>query len=241
MLCAVITNRALSAAGALLTAAVLLISCSSTTKGQGSAEVSATTASSTPDFPIAPATSEQPVETTTHAANTSASSTIHPAPPAPVRTVTVNTADGMHYLVKIWWDVRNRTCFDHAYGSIVTFLTTHPCNGLHRLLGTTTVGGRPVAFAESATGFPGTPRNLYGEAGKFAQLEQADGTGSINDLLREGYRLPDGPTSIPAGEAFNVLGQDQGVTVWDAWYLDGATPTNDPPLMKMTEDLFLRV
>ena len=224
-----------------LAAAALVAGCASTTNGRGGAEVpTSATSSTTPDFPIAPATSEPPLEATTPVASTSATSTIHPAPPTPVRTVTVNTHEGTVYLVKIWWDVRNRTCFDHAYGTIVNFLTTHPCSGLERYLATTTVNGRPVAFAESATGFPGTPRNLYGEAGRFSELEQANGTGSLNDLLREGYRLPSGPTSIPPGEAFNVLGQDQGVTVWDAWYLDGATPTNDPALIKMTQDLFLQ-
>jgi hypothetical protein len=37
-----------------------------------------------------------------------------------------------------------------------------------------------------------------------------------------------------------VLGQDEGVTIWDVWYLDGPTPDNDKALIKMTEDLFLR-
>jgi predicted small secreted protein len=240
MLCAVMIDRIRLAGAGLVAAAALLAGCTSTTSGHGAAEVPTTAASSTPDFPIAPATSEPPTETTTQAASTSATSTIHPAPPAPVRTVTVNTHEGTPYVVKIWWDVQDRTCFDHAYGSIVNFLTSHPCSGLERFLATTTVNGRPVGFAESETGFPGTSRNLYGEAGKFAELEQADGTGSLNDLLREGYRLPSGPTSVPAGEAFNVLGQDQGVTVWDAWYLDGPTPTNDQALIKMTQDLFLQ-
>lgn len=240
MLCAVIVNRALLAAAVVLATAAVTGGCTSTTSGHGAAEAPTTSVSSTPDFPSAPAPSESPVETTTPAAGTSATSTIHPAPPVPARTVTVNTHEGDVYLVKIWWDVHNRTCFDHAYGSIVSFLTTHPCGGLERILATTTVNGRPVAFAESLTGFPGSPHNLYGDAGRFIQLEQADGTGSLNDLLREGYRLPSGPTSVPAGEAFNVLGQDQGVTVWDVWYLDGSTPTNDPALIKMTQDLFLQ-
>jgi hypothetical protein len=29
------------------------------------------------------------------------------------------------------------------------------------------------------------------------------------------------------------------VTVWDAWYLDGPTASNDPALLKMIEDMFL--
>ncbi|MDT4921918.1 MAG: hypothetical protein QOI15_2820 [Pseudonocardiales bacterium] len=236
MLSAVIRNGAVA-----LIAAGLLAACTSTTSGDGSAEVPTRAGSSTTaDFPIAPATSEPSVEPTTPVASTSATSTIHPAPPTPARTVTVH-ATGAVYVVKIWWEVENDSCFDHAYGQpIITFLTQHPCSGLHRYLGTTTVNGRPVAFAMSSTGFPGTPRNLYGEAGRFSQLEQADGTGSIDDLLRDGYRLPGGPGSIPPGEAFNVLGQDQGVTVWDAWYLEGTTPTNDPALVDMTQDLFLQ-
>ena len=145
------------------------------------------------------------------------------------------------YEVEIWADVKDDTCFDHAYGrAMITFLTQHPCRGLQRYLGTTTVHGRPVAFAESTTGFAGTPKDPYVYSGKFIRLEQADGTGSISDLLREGYRLPSGPTGVPAGEAFAVLGQDNGVTVWDAWYLDAPTPDGDEALMAMTQDLFLR-
>ena len=240
MLCAVMVNRRMLVVAGLIAATSIVAGCTSTTSGNGGAEVPTTAVSSTPDFPIAPATSETSAKTTTPAASTSATSTIHPAPPTPVRTVPVNTAEGATYVVKIWWDVHNRTCFDHAYGSIVTFLTTHPCGGLERFLATTTVNGRPVGFAMSQTGFPGTSHDLYGETGKFIQLEEADGTGSLNDLMREGYRLPSGPTSVPPGEVFNVLGQDQGATVWDVWYLDGSTPSNDPALTKLTQDLFLR-
>jgi hypothetical protein len=227
--------------GALATAA-LLAGCTSTTGGKGSAEVPTRAGSSTtPDFPTAPATSEPPVETTTPAASTSTTSTVHPAPPAPLRTATVHAPDGTTYVVKLWANVTDPTCFDHAYGKpIITFLTEHPCRGLERFLGTTTVNGRPVGFAESATAFPGTAKDPYYYATRFSQLEKADGTGSIDDLLRDGYRLPSGPTSVPSPDAFNVIGQDEGVTVWDAWYLDEPTPFNDKPLVQMTTDIFLQ-
>lgn len=153
----------------------------------------------------------------------------------------MHTSDGVTYVIKIWADVSNPTCFDHAYGqAMITFLTQHPCRGLERLLGTTSVNGRPVGFAESVTSFTGTPSDPYADSSTFRQLEEADGTGSINDLLREGYRLPSGPTSVPSSEAFNVVGQDNGVTVWDVWYLNGPTPANDPALVKMTTDIFLQ-
>jgi hypothetical protein len=233
--------------GAALAAAALLAgACTSTTTGHGTAgAVSPPRTTPTHDFPsttpVATTPATSPVAPTTASSQPSTSGTVHPAPATPVRTATVHAADGTTYHVQIWWDVQNDTCFDHAYGQpMITFLTTHPCSGLRRILATTTVNGRPVGFAMSATGFPGTRHNLYGEAGQFARLEEANGTGSLNDLLREGYRLPSGPTSVPSSEAFNVLGQDTGVTVWDAWYLDGPTPTNDPALIKMTQDLFLQ-
>lgn len=108
------------------------------------------------------------------------------------------------------------------------------------MLATTSVNGRPVGFNQSVTGFPGPPDDPYKHARQFIALELRDGTGSINDLLREGYRLPTGPDAVPSPDAFNALGQDSGATVWNAWYVDGPTPVNDPPLIKMTQDLFLQ-
>jgi hypothetical protein len=222
--------------------------CASSTNGSGAASPASSVAS-TPDFPTqapstAPATSAPAstgAESSGAPASSGGASKIHPAPANPLRTVTVNAGDGTTYVVKIWADVQNDTCFDHAYGNpVITFLTKHPCLGLRRYLGTTTVNGRPVAFAMSSTGFQGTASDPYKWAGAFSQLEQQDGTGSIADLLREGYRLPQGPTAVPSSEAFNVLGQDNGVTIWDAWYLDGSTPPNAKALIKMTQDLFLQ-
>jgi hypothetical protein len=242
MLSAVTSKRVAVITGLLGTAAILA-ACSSTTAGSGTGGSPSTSASTTPDFPTDIPTT--PVETTsvpvTSGPSETVGPTIHPAPAVPLKTTTVNAADGTTYVVKIWADVTDATCFDHAYGEpIITFLTKHPCSGLERYLGTTMVNGRVVGFAESATGFHGTAKDPYIYASQFGQLEEQDGTGSLNDLLREGYRLPAGPTSIPAHEAFNVLGQDEGVTVWDAWYLTGTTPDNDPALIKMTTDLFLQ-
>lgn len=222
-------------------AAAALAGCASTTDGAGRAGPATSPAVSTPSEPTPIATEPTSPETATISVTQTPSETIHAAPSAPLRTATVHAADGATYVIKIWADVQDDTCFDHAHGGpIVTFLTQHPCGGLHRYLATTTVHGRPVGFNESATGFPGTAEHPYRDASRFADLEEQDGTGSIDDLLMDGYRLPSGPTSVPADEAFNVLGQDQGVTVWDAWYLDGATPTNDPALIKMTQDVFLQ-
>src|SRR5207247_2533774 len=131
--------------------------------------------------------------------SSAATVTLHPAPAQPLKTVTVHAVDGTTYVVQIWADVKNPDCIGHAYGGpITTFLVKHPCLGLERRLGTTTVGGRPVGFNESETAFNGTAKNPYKWASAFGQLELQDGTGSLNDLLREGYRLPSGPSSVPS-------------------------------------------
>jgi hypothetical protein len=161
-------------------------------------------------------------------------------PGEPVKTATVHAGDRT-YEVKIWADRRDDTCFDHAYGQpMITFLTQHPCRGLERYLGTTEVDGRPVAFAESLTSFAGTAKDPYRWSARFRQLEEADDTGSINDLLREGYRLPGGTKAVPSAETFTLLGQDNGVTVWDVWYETGPTPAHDRDLIRMTQDIFLQ-
>jgi hypothetical protein len=248
---AVTPHRARLLAG-LLAATALLAGCSRTTDGSGHVAGPPTGSNhSSPDFPSgdpgAPTDSPPtgPTDTSGPAPSDSGSgsgsgSGVHPAPGAPLRSVTVHAADAT-YVVDLWADVHDATCFDHAYGqALISFLTQHPCRGLERYLGTTTVNGRPVGFAESATSFAGTATDPYVYSSEFTRLEQADGTGSIDDLLRDGYRLPTGPTRIPSSEAFNVLGQDNGVTVWDAWYLDGPTPDNDKALVKMTTDIFLQ-
>lgn len=213
--------------------------CSSTTSGSG--EVAQRVAP-TPAFPSSSAAASTPAPPVTSGAPaTTPAASVHPAPANPLRTVTVHAVDGTTYVVKIWQHVEDPTCFDHAFGTpVITFLTNHPCSGLVRYLATTTVHGRAVGFNESSTGIPGTPANPYKYAAEFVRIENADNTGSINDLLREGYRLPSGPTELPASEAFNVLSQDSGVGIYDAWYLDGGTPSQDPALIKMTRDIFLQ-
>jgi hypothetical protein len=228
-----------SVGAALLLAGIALAACSSTTNGAGTAGALHQPSSQRSVTTSVAAPSTSPAGTS--AAGSSTGPAIHPAPTAPLRTVTVQAPDGNNYVVQVWQQVDNTTCYDHAHGQpIITFLTQHPCTGLRRYLCTTTVAGQPAAFAEASTGFAGAPGQPYKWASEFKQLEQQDNTGSINDLLSEGYRLPSGPTSVPSAEAFNVLGQDNGVVIYDAWYLDGPTPNQDQALIKMTEDVFLQ-
>ncbi len=157
-----------------------------------------------------------------------------------MRTATVQ-AGSATYLIKIWTETTNADCAAHAYGTpVINYLKAHPCSGVTRLLATTTVNGKGVGFAQSSIGFKGTAPGVYTTAGNFRVLVTKEGTGNLNDLLREGRRLPSGPTAVPSPDAFSALGQDAGVTILDAWYLDQPTPDNDPALVKMAHDIFLQ-
>lgn len=144
-------------------------------------------------------------------------------------------------MIQIWARATSRNCAAHAYGApVIDFLHRHSCNGLTSLLATTTVDGRAVGFAQRSVGFGGGVNQSYRAAGQFRALVSRSGTGNLNDLLREGYRLPAGPTQVPFPNAFNAQSQDSGVTVVEAWYLTGSTPDNDPALERMERDIYLQ-
>jgi hypothetical protein len=158
-----------------------------------------------------------------------------------VRTKTVTASDGTVYAVSVWAEQDSANCAAHAYGQVAQFVATHDCTGIRQVLGTTAIDGRAVGFEQNAVAFGGSMNTSYRAAGEFRGLVATNGTGNLNDLLREGYRLPAGPAQVPSPDAFDALGQDAGVVVVDAWWLDGATPSNDPKLVTMARDLFLQI
>jgi len=235
------SSKLIAAAAAVLCLAAA--ACSSDQQGQGRAEISTAHSHTTPTVPSSSATVTSPAaSTTTHSSSSSPSVSIKHAPATPLREVTVTSVDGARkYDIKIWFEVQDDSCADHAYGTpVIQYLTAHPCHGLDRLLATTEVDGKAVGFAQSSLGFVGNAPGVYQTAGDFASLERQDGTGNVNDLLREGYRLPDGPSKLPSPDAFEVQSQDSGVTIVDAFYVSGKTPNNDPALIRMALDIYLQ-
>lgn len=226
-----------------------LTACSSTKQGAGTGSA----VSSVPSSPVAPpasggtaSTSGQssaavPATTGASATTGAASASAQPAPSHPVRTATVHgVGSSAVYRIEVWVQTTESSCAAHAYGApVIAYLTAHPCRGLSRLLATTTVNGKRVGFAQSSLAFLGTAPQDYDIAAKFRKLVTQDGTGNVSDLLREGRRLPSGPTAVPSPNAFSALGEDAGVVIVEAWYLDGPTPQNDPALVTMARDIFL--
>jgi hypothetical protein len=240
MICAMLGHRIAVAAVALAT----LSACATSTKGSGSGSDpgsgQSAAGSSAPNSAAPPTDSGAPTTEAPPSTDTETSPAAQPVPSKPVRTVTVH-APSTTYAIKVWTETTDTNCAAHAYGDpVIEYLQAHPCRSVVRLLATTKVKGKRVGFAQSSLGFVGKNPQVYTTAGKFRTLVTRDGTGNISDLLREGRRLPAGPTSVPSPDAFTALTQDASVTIVDAWYLDAPTPDNDPPLVQMAKDIYLQ-
>ncbi|TAM91677.1 MAG: hypothetical protein EPN43_03850 [Jatrophihabitans sp.] len=221
---------------ALAAATVLLTACTGVTAGSGTAGAGRATppvpgsASSQATSPRAPSsTVSDPVATASPS-----------GPAVPLRTISVAAQDGRTYQVRVWAEDRIGDCAAHSYGQVVQYFREHPCRGASRRLITLDAGGRAVGMSVITVGCASGPEpdHVYDYAAQFAALERADGTGGINDLLREGAHMP-GPSAIPANEAFEVQSQDVGVFVFDAWYLQGPTASQDPALIALEQSLVL--
>jgi hypothetical protein len=154
------------------------------------------------------------------------------------------TVTGTVYTVQVWAMDHITDCAAHAYGAkMIAFLRAHPCHSATRRILTLDLDGRTDAMSTIAVTLPphGTDASgdVYAYAGKFLQLENANGTGSMNDLLREGVHVPGIQAAVPHAEAFYAQGEDLGVTVFDAWYAQGTTPNQAVELIALERDLFL--
>jgi hypothetical protein len=132
-------------------------------------------------------------------------------------------------------------CGAHSYGQqIIAYFSAHPCRSATRRLWTMPLDGRTLAVSVVSVSAQVTKVNEnpdFQYAQQLADLENADGTGSVNDLLREGARIPGVGTSIPADEVFSVLAQDGLVVIMDVWYVTGATNPKDASLADIEADL----
>jgi len=160
-----------------------------------------------------------------------------------LRTVTVTdgTANGTHSL-DVWAAPPDgQSCAQHAWGTpVLNFLKTHDCALSGRRLVTTTLDGHRVAISLQTADVPspGNAADPYQAAGQFTTLLKGSNTGSINDMLQDGYRFAGGPSKIPANELFWIASQDNGVFIFDAWYLDGTAPNT--ALQDLCEALVLQ-
>jgi hypothetical protein len=224
-------------AGALL---IALTACTGDpTGGNGTPAAASSTASSTSAPTSSPAAAPTAAGTGTTVA-ASASATVTPTPTSVV-TITGSGTLGGTYQMSLWANDVINDCVTHSHGTpIVSYFTQHPCRSATRRLWTTPINGRTLALSIVSVSAQIGKINEnpdYQYAQQLVTLENADGTGSVNDLLREGKRIAGAGTAIPSNEVFSVVSQDGLVVIIDGWYLSGSTNPNDANLLNIETDL----
>ena len=132
-------------------------------------------------------------------------------------------------------------CAAHSYGApMINYFESHPCISATRRIFTIPVQGRTVALSSVAVVAAAGPGNDYYKwAGRFMKLEKSDGTGSINDLLREGCRIRARRTRYRTPRPSTSSAR----TTWSRCWMRGtrrvAPRDQDPTLLRLEEDLFL--
>lgn len=155
-------------------------------------------------------TSTPPVSPTPSASSTSPARSASPTGPPP------------DWVLRASDDQTN--CTAHSYGQVQAFFARTPCVSMRRSLFSTEQDGRAVVVAASTVTFDDPTR-----AADYFRLVTADGTGNINDLLREGTRYPGSPSKLPVA-AFASRQDGVRVLVAEAAFVEGRSDNQDPDL-----------
>lgn len=115
-------------------------------------------------------------------------------------------------------------CTAHSYGQVQVFFARTPCSSVRRSLLSTEQDGRGVVVAASTVTFDSPT-----QAAAFFALVTADGTGNVNDMLREGTRYPGSPSKLPAA-AFASRQDGLRVLVAEAAFVEGRSDNQDAGL-----------
>jgi len=117
-------------------------------------------------------------------------------------------------------------CAGHARGRLTTFFRTQNCVKATRTLATGTVDGRPALFVESRIQMASAQA-----AASMKQLLDGNGTGNLNDLLREGKTFPGAPGRMPSSGYASVQ-TDTVVAVAEAGFVDQGPSANSDPALR---------
>lgn len=104
-------------------------------------------------------------------------------------------------------------CSAHSYDKTQQFFTDHPCERLTRLAYTTKAKGRTVYTSVSVVEFADAQN-----AGELQKLTQANGTGNVNDLVRDGVVKVDGLKSLSVNGGYASEVQGNRITIVESDY-----------------------
>lgn len=105
------------------------------------------------------------------------------------------------------------SCAEHAYGQIQQFLQNEPCEKLTRGIFTTTVEGRTVYTSVSVVQMADEEA-----AGELRDLTDTDGTGNVNDLVREGEVTIEDLETLSGGGGYDSAQQRNEVVIVESDY-----------------------
>jgi hypothetical protein len=128
---------------------------------------------------------------------------------------------GRLYCAVIWKSDVVKDCARIAYGAkVISFVRTHTCRPVHRVVATLYVRNFVVNLSSVSTRVPGaTSKIQFGNAFKFSQLARSRETGGLKDLLRDGTVIP-GPHGRPPADAeYHVDLFNDGIDLFYAWYV----------------------
>ncbi len=143
---------------------------------------------------------------------------------APPTASILKTAAPTGYAVKVTDVITD--CADHSRGKAKASFKAENCLRATRLLATGEVGGRPVLYVvsriEMATG---------NAAASVKQVLDGNGTGNLNDLLRDGKTYPGAPYEMPISGYASVQ-NGATVTVAEAGFVDDGRSSSDDPALR---------
>jgi hypothetical protein len=145
------------------------------------------------------------------AGGASGSSAAHSGAPGP-KVGDTQVVGGIEYTVEAV-DLED-SCVGHAYGETAAFFAATDCTALSRALYSAVVDGAPVVVAVSRVQMPDTAA-----ARSLQALTDRNGSGNVNDLLREGVRYTGSPAALSGAEYASAV-SGTGVTIVESAWVD---------------------
>jgi hypothetical protein len=145
------------------------------------------------------------------------------SPSAPTSAALRNSAPA-GYSVKVTDVITD--CASHAHGQVKSSFDAQNCVRARRSLATGQVNARTVLFVESRIQMASAEA-----AASIKQVLDGNGTGNLNDLLREGKTFPGAPATMPASGYVSV---QTGTVVWvvEAGFVDGGPSSDTDPALR---------
>ncbi|MPQ98243.1 hypothetical protein GB931_09990 [Modestobacter sp. I12A-02628] len=145
---------------------------------------------------------------TAEAGRTGTPSASAPATPAAPTVGGVQTLDDVAYTLQA--GTTEPTCRDNSYGQVAGFFAATDCQQLVRALFSAEIDGLPVVIAVSEVEMPDAAA-----AQQLRTVANTDGTGNVNDLLREGVSYPGAPARL-TDAAYDSLQRGSTVLIVEA-------------------------